>query len=479
MLYNFLATLQIMIKARVATLLLLSLWVFMPARLAAIAPPQLVISQFKITSSDGQFFMIYNASDQAIGMASVQLVYYNHYDLASATSSKIIPLSGSLPAHGYYLINDGPLTLCYRMIVNSLSLGLSSTAGSVQVSRLAQTSPGAPVTSVVDDSVSWSKTPVTKLPGLPLSGSIQLRTPVDTDNNPNVLVAGGGAWQAVTIDTLNPCLLTSALDSNKLTPIISASLLLLSSTPPPVSILNIPTESTGPSLPAADIGLMAPIINELLANPGSPSTDANDEFIELYNPNDKPFDLTGFQLDVGLTTKHSWKFPAGTMLAGKSFTTFTSGQTGLSLSNTAGQARLLDPFGNIISSSEEYGSVKEDQAWALANNEWYFTVQPTPGRANVINGAKTAATKATSKTGGATAVKGSKTVAGASAGESSETNLASNVAPEVAELHPSALASVAVLAVGYGAYEYKQDITNRLRKFRANRATRRALSPKP
>lgn len=476
MLYNLLATLQIIKKLRVVALLLLSLWVFMPGQAIAVAPPQLVISQFKITSSDGQFFMLYNATDQAIDMASVQLVYYNHYNLAQATSSKIIPLSGSLPARGYYLINDGPLTLCYRMVVNSLSLGLSSTAGSVQISRQTQASPGAPINITVEDSASWSKTAVTGVNQLPSSGQFLLRKPVDTSNNPAVTSPGAGTWQSVANDSANPCLLTTSIISAP-TPLISASLLLLSSTPPPVSILNIPPESTGPSLPAADIGLMAPVVNELLANPGAPLTDANDEFIELYNPNDKSFDLTGFELEVGLTTKYSWKFPAGTMLAGKSFTTYTSGQTSLSLSNTAGQVRLLDPFGNVISSSEEYGSVKEDQAWARANNEWYSTVQPTPGRANIISAGAANKPKASTKT--TSAVKGIKNLATTTPGSAEADTANVAAAPEVAKLHPSALASVAVLAVGYGAYEYKQDITNRLRKLRADRAARRALSPKP
>lgn len=477
MLYNFLATLQIMKKLRVTTLLVLGILVFAPGRVFASAPPKLVISQFKVTSSDGQFFMLYNATEQSIDMASVQLIYYNHYNLASASSSKVIPLSGTLASRGYYLINDGPLTMCYRMVVNSLSLGLSSTAGSVQVVRVTQTSPGAPVTGTVEDSVSWSKTAVTGINQLPPTGQFLLRKPVDMNNNPTISEPGTGNWQTVVIDSSNPCLLTSSITSAP-APIISTSLLLLSTTPPPVSILSIPaTENAGPSLPAADIGLMAPVINELLPNPGSPATDANDEFIELYNPNDKPFDLTGFQFEVGVTTKYSWKFPDSTQLPGKSFTTFTSAQTGLSLSNTAGQARLLDPFGNTISNSEEYGSVKEDQAWALANNEWYFTVQPTPGRANVIGSSQSGATKAKSKTA-ATGVKSVKNVASATAG-TPESNSLNTVAPEVAQLHPSALASVAVLAVGYGAYEYKQDITNRLRRLRADRAASRALSGKP
>lgn len=466
-------------QIRFVALVVLSLLAIVPHAAHALPAPQLIISQFKVTSSDGQFFMLYNSGDESVDMASVQLVYYNHYNLASASSSKVIPLSGKLPAHSYYLINDGPLTLCYRMIVNSLSLGLSSTAGSLQVARLTQANPGAPVTSMVDDAISWSKTSIPGVSQLPPIGQFLLRNPVDANNNPTISAPGAGSWQAVVTDPSNPCLLTSSITSAP-PPIISASLLLLSNTPPPVSILNavVSESSSGPSLPAADIGLIAPIINELLANPGSPATDADDEFIELYNPNDKPFDLTGFAFEVGLTTKYTWKFPNATLLPGKSFTSFTSSQTSLSLSNTAGQARLLDPFGNIISSSEEYGPAKEDQAWALANNEWYSTVQPTPGRANVIANSPGSAPKTNNKTANTKGVKGVKNVSGAASSVPSESGLPGSVAPEVAQLHPSALASVAVMALGYGAYEYKQDITNRLRRFRADRAARRALGGK-
>lgn len=476
MVYNFLVTLPIMKEVRVFLVIVASLFYLFPKAVQAYPSPELVISQFKITTNDGQFFMLYNNTDLSIDMSTVQLVYYNHYNLSSATSSKIIPLSGSLPARGYYLVNDGPLTLCYRMVVNSLSLGLSSTAGSVQIAKLTQTSAGAPVTSVIEDSTSWSKTAVAGVNQLPATPQFLLRNPVDSSNNPLVTETGSGTWKAVTVSAIDPCLLTSSVVSAP-PPIISASLLLLSSTPPPVSIIStaIGASTSGPTLPAADIGLMAPVVNEVFPNPGSHLTDANDEFVELYNPNDKPFDLTGFQIEAGLTTKYTWNFPDGTILIGKSFTAFSSAQTSVSLNNSNGQVRLLDPFGNVISLSEEYDTAKEDQTWSFANNEWYWTTTPTPGNANVITaGGGTTSAKKVSTTGASAAVKAASSP---SARPAAEPLASAN--PEVAQLHPSALASVAVLAVGYGAYEYKQDITNRLRKLRANRAARRAVGGKP
>lgn len=448
----------------ISALTILCYLLFLPALVGASITPDLVISQFKITSSDGQFFMLYNTTDQTIDMGLVQLVYYNNFNLSAATSSKIIQLSGQLEPKSYYLVNDGPLTLCYRMIVNSVSLGLSSTAGAVQVQRLTQNSPGSAVTSQLQDYVSWSKTVVSGVQKLPTSTKqFLLRQPQDSSFNPLISSPGQGSWQTVEPSTSNPCSLTTT----QIIPAqVQTNMLMLSSNPPPVTIISIAANTTGPYMPSGNIGLMAPMINELSPNPKSPQTDSADEFIELYNPNDKTFDLTGFSLETGASRTYKKKFADGTKLAPKSFTAFYSSGTNLSLSNTNGQAKLIDPFDNVISKSKEYSNAKDGQAWALANNDWYWTNQPTPNAANVINGGSTAVSSARNKNG---AVQGAST---------EKSNVANSSSPldtpaQVATLHPSTLAGVTALALGYGAYEYRQDIANRVRQFRSHRATRR------
>ena len=174
--------------------------------------------------------------------------------------------------------------------------------------------------------MSWSRTAATGAVTLPPTTQFLLRQPLDSNNNPNVSAPGEGSWKVTMVDPTNPCLFKSPVATTP-PPAISNSLLLLSSTPPPVTIINIPSEvaaNTGPYLPAMDIGLIAPVINELLPNPGGELSDSEDEFIELYNPNDKPFDLTGFKLQVGLSTKRSWSFADGTILPAKSFRAFRS-----------------------------------------------------------------------------------------------------------------------------------------------------------
>ena len=151
----------------------------------------------------------------------------------------------------------------------------------------------------------------------------------------------------------------------------------------------------------------------------------------------------------------------------------------MSLTNTGGIARLLDPFGNTISMAKQYGKAKDNQSWALANNEWYWTARPTPGEANIIEGGVAGRGSSNSSPGTAGNVTTSSGQGGSAGNVLGSSQLLNPNQAEVAKLHPSALASVAMLGVAYGAYEYKQDLANRYRKFRSNRAASRALSGKP
>lgn len=427
--------------------------------------PSLTISQLKITSSNGQFITLHNMTAATLDMSKYQLQYFNSYDLAKATSSRLISLSGAVPPHGYFMVNDSQMLLCYQLAIDSVSLGLSSTAGMIQVMAYDQSSPGTSVTPVLQDYVGWTKTAAAGAQTLPASTSAFLRRlPLDGNNDAIVTSPGSGSWQTVQPDTNNPCSLVTA--SNTPVNMPTGLNLLLPSAPPPATFVDTDPETgtVAPSvaLPAADIGLMAPQINELLPNPDGTGNDATDEYIELYNANDKPFDLSGFGLQTGLTTLRKYTFPAGTSLAPKSFTAFYSEATGLSLSNTSGQAKLLDPAGNSVSSSEVYSSAKDGRAWALANGKWYWTTSVTPNAANVIkqpaSGEKSATSSKTSKAVKTAVAKSAKSKTKAAAKVSG----ALNDQPAVTPIHTRVLALVAGLALLYGAYEYRADLAGKI-----------------
>ena len=439
--------------------------------------PSLTISQLKITSSNGQFITLYNATDDALDMSHYQLQYFNNYDLSKATSSRLISLSGTLPPHGYFMVNDAGLMLCYQLTVQSESLGLSSTAGMIQLLALEQGGTGQAVSTQLQDYVAWSKTAASGAQTLPSNTSAFLRRlPLDEAYNPAVEHPGAGSWQTVQPDPSNPC----GLVTSSGTPVLSGQMPLLPATEPPATIVNIAEDSGAPSItgiPLGNIGLMAPQITELLPNPDGVGNDTIDEFIELYNPNDKPFDLSGSKLQTGLTTIKTYTFPAGSSLKPKSFTAFYSEQTDLSLSNTSSQAKLLDPLGNSISASGVYQSAKDGQAWALAEGKWYWTTSLTPNAANVIKqpvSTKKAKAAAKAKSTKASAVKGAKTAKSAKT-----TTLAGGFTeePTTTPIHVWTLALVAGLALLYGAYEYRADLANRiyqLKRYLGSRRTNRS-----
>ncbi len=434
--------------------------------------PSLVISQLKITSSNGQFVTLYNTTNTTLDMSKYQLEYFNNYDLSKATSSKLIALSGLVPPHGYFMINDDALLLCYQLTVDSVSLGFSSTAGLVEVLAFNQVSAGSSVTPVLQDYVGWSKIAAAGAQTLPtVSTAFLLRQPADNKNNPAVGSPGSGSWQTVQPDSANPCKLVTSTTTPNL--VVTGLNQLLPATEPPATIITVVGGNAAdivgtPFLPKADIGLMVPQITEVLPNPIGTGNDASEEFIELYNANAVEFDLSGFSLQVGTTSQHSYKFPAGTSLPPGGFVAYYSLETGLSLSNSGGQVKLLDPFGSSLSASDAYGTAKDGQAWALAKGNWYWTLKLTPGAANVINlppvskkaGTKAAGSKKVTASSGK--VKAAKTKL-----TSTATAKQSTASAPTTPIHLWTLALVAGLALLYGAYEYRSDLANRIYQLRS------------
>lgn len=454
----------------VGLLYLLATWSPLKAFAQTTSPPQLVISQLKVTAHDGQFITLYNPDSQALDLSKFRLEYFNNADPSKATSSKLIGLGGSLPSHGYYMINDGPLLLCYQAVVSSGSLGMSAVSGFLQLSHF-ESSLSPTLLPALDDYASWVKAGSGSGNALPDSSSaFWMRQPLDSANNPAVGSYGAGSWLSVQPDPNNSCGLITYTVSGSTSQAPSSFGLLLPSSPAPATIVSLSADSSLSSLkslPPVDYGLMAPQLTELLPNPASPQTDADDEFVELYNSNIKPFDLSGFTLRVGLTTKHKYTFPSVTLLGPKSFKAFFSSDTGLSLSNSGGQAELSDPMGNTISQTDVYASAKDGQSWSAADGKWYWTKTATPNAANVINQASAVSNSGSGNSG---KVRSFTSTASSQPGTTSFTGTGGQVAPAV---HPAVVALVAALALLYGAYEYRHDLGNQLHRFRRYRASRR------
>lgn len=226
-------------------------------------------------------------------------------------------------------------------------------------------------------------------------------------------------------------------------------------------------------------GLKPPTITELLPNPASPLTDSADEFIELFNPNDQAFNLEGYLLETGTTTKHRYTFPAGTVLQPGAYAAFFSASTGLSLSNSGGQARLLDPEYTVLSETLVYDTAKDNQSWSYIDGKWQWSSTPTPNAANAISAIKadSSASKssASSKKSSSSSTKSKSTSAKTQAAKSTSgsQDVYDNAAATRRPIHIGILAVIGAIAIIYGAYEYRKDLANYFQRLRLYRTDRR------
>lgn len=228
-------------------------------------------------------------------------------------------------------------------------------------------------------------------------------------------------------------------------------------------------------------------ITELLPNPAAPQTDDQDEFVELYNPNDAAVLLAGYKLQVGNNYSYSFTFDTQS-IEPKSYFVVTSGTSSISLANSGGRARLLDPAGNVLCETDPYVNAPEGESWAYVDGKWQWTSSTTSAAENIFMPplvgalAKTKAVNSSPKKASTAPKVGStkaKTGSGVkSAKVSTKTGAATTASASSASkaplIHIAVLASVGLLAVLYAAYEYRTDIANAIYKLRRNRADRRA-----
>lgn len=504
---------------------------------AAVSP--IIITEVQpgsAASASEEFIELYNAAGQPVDLAA------NHWRLLRASSTAAswdnpaaaVDLAGVIAPHQTAVVgssySSGGQAVTYTPSgitpIAWLPAGLTPTAGHVrltyQANRVSDDQNACAASTVVSDEVEWSTVksgqltapslddghapfPLTAASGIAKTQTLQRKTDgaqnyIDTDlDAQDFLLAspspgapgyadGADATPSVSPESTAPLVLDECQPPAPAPGSTDGGAVQPPAASPPAIIEANDASDAGstaaaPTIPPADAGLEWPQLSELLPNPGSPQTDAADEFIELYNPGSQPFDLSGFMLEVGTTTKHRYVFPAGTTMGPQAFKAFFSADTHLSMSNTGGQARLLSPDGAVLQQSEPYASAKDGQAWVLAQGKWQWTATPTPNAVNVVSAPagsspkKAAATAA--KTGSVKAA--STTKKSAASKKTAALQNSQNVASVAGDtpVHLAVLAAVAVFALLYGAYEYRHDLANRVHQLRSYRAARAAARASP
>ena len=515
---------------------------------AETALPALVFREVKIK---GQDFIVLQATVDAVKLDEYWLGYSSSQALESIDPDDKLATVSLDKDESVLLVNDDAVPACDSKYTMSMPIDLADSKGTLVLwHRTVGLTPGSIVYDRVD-SFTWTATAsakadivrpdsVEKSLALPVwfrdlkTGTMTWKVGDLTTNDAGctLTVVGGTTSESyVDPETKPPEVKTSPTTkddtSSKPTPETgdkpateaetkdTASSESGSTTTKPVSeassslgaVITPPTTQPEGSVLGETVVLDPPKITELLPNPTGSGTDDTDEYIELFNPNDIDFPIGGYTLQTGTTTKHSYVFPVGTTLAAKSFTAFYSSATKLTLSNTAGQARLIDPKDNVLSETAAYDGADDGMAWALVNDVWQWTTTPTPSAVNlatspvlatasavsavklatatVTNKLATTTTKAAATTKVATTAakssttakttKTTKTAATTTKKAATSTKGVASVATQpVRGIHPLVLAGVVMAAVGYGLYEHRNDMANALYKFRSNRAVRRS-----
>lgn len=218
------------------------------------------------------------------------------------------------------------------------------------------------------------------------------------------------------------------------------------------------------------------LITEILPDPASPSEDAHDEFIELYNPHNQPVALQDYVLEAGANWRYKFILPELT-IAPHSYLVFTADQTGITLSNSGTGVRLLDPTEKVVDEALAYGAAKTGQSWIrLEQGGWQWTLEPTPGAANILHEepAKVVATSAPKAPKAAkkpvAAAKPKKPAAVKATKPKEQKPAVATPSQQAAQTKNDPnywlIGTVAALAGGYALYEYRHDARGMLRRIR-------------
>lgn len=436
---------------------IISIVVIWPTKILAVSANHIVISEIQtgsVSDASQEFIELYNPTSSAVTLENWTMEYAS---AAGTTWTKKATFSGTIPAYGFFLL----ATSGYLSPDGVMSSGLATTAGHVRIKNSS---------GVAIDLVGWGTAAHTE--GSPVAapvagGSIE-RTPgrlspqagngEDSDNNANDFVVR---------EIAEPQRISSPIEDPALVP-------------PEV----VDPEGEEESEVKAPVYL--PIyITEALPDPASPLSDAKDEFIELFNPNNVAVDLKGYTIRTGSSFKSYYTIGDVSVGAG-GYAVFYSADTKLGLTNSGGAVQILDPLGNILDVTDAYSGAKAGQAWADINGIWSWTLEPTPGAANILSepapkatattAAKSTAKKAAAKKTTAKKVTAKKTSKAAAKKTKAKTARTGIAAATSAITDPSPLARWLLIGAGcftimYAIYGFRHDIYNYYIKSRRNLQT--------
>ncbi len=306
-------------------------------------------------SANDEWIELYNNTSNAIDL--------NGWTLQADDGTPNIALNGSIPAHGYYLLERTDDTTVSDILADQTYSGSLTNTGETLTLR-------DPASNVIDtangDGGAWSAGTLSP----PCSMERMDATLADSDAN----------WQT------NDGVTQNGVDANGNpicgTPKNQNSTIVVGPTRTP-TLTATPTQ-TGTPAPG---GLF---VNEFMPDPDTDwnndgAANDDDEWIEIYNANAFAVDLSGWMLDdVEGGGSNPYVIPNGTLLDAQGFRVFYRADTNIALNNSNDDVRLLKRDASVADSIS-YKTSKTNASWSREpDGSPYFTLYcpPTPNASN-------------------------------------------------------------------------------------------------
>jgi PKD repeat protein len=131
------------------------------------------------------------------------------------------------------------------------------------------------------------------------------------------------------------------------------------------------------------------VINEILPNPKGIDTAAppGGEWIELYNQSNQKINLAGWKLDDLISSgSKPHTIDSEIFIEPNGYLIFYYEQTKICLNNNGDEVNLINPQEKIISTCSYQEESAEQTSLALGeDNNYYWSVEPTPNKENLIS----------------------------------------------------------------------------------------------
>lgn len=122
-------------------------------------------------------------------------------------------------------------------------------------------------------------------------------------------------------------------------------------------------------------------INELM--PAPEGNDAENEWIELYNPNNRELDISNWKIKDHAGTITTYLIPKNTKILSNSYLVFYRRDTKIILNNEEDGISLINSINKVVDATNYKKAGRENSYNRILNN-WKWSNSPTPGKENVI-----------------------------------------------------------------------------------------------